>query len=240
MSLILTLNGKGPVLETRYFPSIELDGEYLIALLDLVTFNSIPNVVEGENNLFHIGKYEIRIPTGSYEINDINEYVLDYLLKKRVGILNESDLNKKETVGVQIKANLNTLKTEITTTEKIYFNSKDSIGKILGFENKILEANRKHLSDDIAKITELTTVRVECDIVDGAYQNNLKSNTIYQFPIAVDPGYKIIEKVTKPIYLNVNTRELTTLRIKFLDHNDNLVDFRGENITVRLHLIKVE
>jgi len=40
--------------------------------------NSIPNIDE-KNNLFHIGGKVIRIPTGSYELNDITDLIYNKL-----------------------------------------------------------------------------------------------------------------------------------------------------------------
>jgi len=72
MSITLTLNGNTSVLLADYFPPIELDQNYQYDLISLDTYNSIPSV-DVENNQFHIGKHEIKIPEGSYEISDLSE-----------------------------------------------------------------------------------------------------------------------------------------------------------------------
>jgi len=38
------------------------------------------------------------------------------------------------------------------------------------------------------------------------------------------------------IYLPVNTREISTLSIRITDQNGELINLRGENYTIRLHL----
>jgi len=77
-SFTLTLNGNEPITNISYFPPIELtNGEYECALIDFHMYNSIPNV-DINNNLFHIGDKVIQLPIGSYELNDI----YDFLKKK--------------------------------------------------------------------------------------------------------------------------------------------------------------
>ncbi|XP_065368788.1 uncharacterized protein LOC135961222 [Calliphora vicina] len=74
MSITLTLNGNSSILTANYFPPIALEEDYECSLIDFHTYNSIPNVDE-DNNLFHIGDNIIEIPIGSYELEDIADYL---------------------------------------------------------------------------------------------------------------------------------------------------------------------
>src|SRR6266566_9955703 len=76
MSLTLAFRGKEPVLSTYYYPPIELGyGKWELGLVNFQTFNSIPNV-DKTNNLFHYDDDKVmEIPTGSYEITDIAEFL---------------------------------------------------------------------------------------------------------------------------------------------------------------------
>ena len=69
-----------PVLEVQYFPPIELspDKNYVLDLVELSTFNSIPNIDTG-NNKFYVGKEQLFLPTGSYEIEDIANFLRETL-----------------------------------------------------------------------------------------------------------------------------------------------------------------
>jgi len=114
-SFTLTLNGNEPITNISYFPPIELtNGEYDCALIDFHMYNSIPNV-DINNNLFHIGDKKIQLPIGSYELNDI----YDFLKNK----LKDYDLEKT----FQMESNNNTLQGHITTTKvPIYFNRNNA------------------------------------------------------------------------------------------------------------------
>lgn len=73
---MLCLSGQSSYLGCDIFPSIDLSkGVWEIGLIDLSTYNSIPNVEEGVNNIFYYGDKFIEIPTGSYEIEDLEQYL---------------------------------------------------------------------------------------------------------------------------------------------------------------------
>lgn len=75
-SFTVTLSGRTSELENRFFPPIALNAEknYALALIDLMTFNSIPNIDVDNNTLTIAGHSTIIFPTGSYEITDLEEY----------------------------------------------------------------------------------------------------------------------------------------------------------------------
>lgn len=234
MSLTLTLTGTTSVLTAEYFPPVELSEDFVCGLVDFQTYNSIPNI-DVKNNLFHIGKQNdekeenpaktIEIPIGSYEINDIATYIQD-------------ELNKtKDKPKVLMQANNNTLKCEIKATEKIYFNKPRSIGQLLGFSNaRILEPNITYTSDLAVNIIKVNAIRVECNIISGTYINNKAVHTLHEFSPEVGPGYKIVEVPRNVIYLPVNVKRISSLTLKLVDQDGDLVNFRGETITIRLHL----
>lgn len=224
MSLTLTLNGYSPVLIANYFPPIVFDKNYVCGLISFDSYHTIPNVDE-KNNLFHIGDYIIEIPVGSYEFSDIVDIITD----KYKDLTDEGDL--------YINENFNTFETSIKSTiHPIYFNKERSIGSLLGFSKRVLKPKVENLSDKTIDITNINTVIIECNIVNGSYINNVSAHTIHQFSLDVSPGYKITERPTNPIYLPVNLREISTLVLRVVDQDGNLINFRGEKISIRLHL----
>ena len=123
MSITLTLSGKSSVLSANYFPPIELNGAYECALTDFHSYNSIPNV-DVYNNTFHIGEYEIKIPIGSYELNDIVDYIKEQYKR----------YSKNE---IKIEANNNTMQVKVhSSKDSIYFDRENSIGTLFGFNKK--------------------------------------------------------------------------------------------------------
>jgi hypothetical protein len=227
MSLTLTLSGNSSIINTTYFPTINLNGNYVCALVDFQTYNSIPNIDEN-NNLFYYGTNIIEIPTGSYEIDDINEF-----LNKKVQALDSRNY-------LSIIANNNTLKSEIHSNEIIYFNKPRSLRKLLGFSKQVLQPNKTYESDLPVNVIKVNAIRIECSILSGSFINNVPAHTLHEFSPKVGPGYKIVEVPKNMIYLPVNVKELSCLTIKLIDQDNNLINLRGETITLRIHLKKLD
>ncbi|XP_068990475.1 uncharacterized protein [Neodiprion pinetum] len=104
-SLTLTLSGTSSVLEAQYFPPIELSLEknYVLGLVEFLTFNSIPNIHETCNKFYlkraDNSRESITIPTGSYEIEDIQNF---------------SPKELPSDITLSLKANDNELNSEVT------------------------------------------------------------------------------------------------------------------------------
>lgn len=224
MSITLTLSSNSSELTANYFPPIDLNGAYECALTDFHSYNSIPNV-DVYNNMFHIGELVIEIPIGSYELNDIVDYIAEQYKRFRPE-------NK-----ILMEANNNTMQVKLSSSkEPIYFNKENTIGKLLGFNSKVLEPNINHYSDLPVNIFKVNLLRIESSIAVNTYMNNSKAHTLHEFPINVPPGYKIVEIPKNLIYLPVNSREISSLALRIIDQKGDLINFRGEEITIRIHL----
>lgn len=220
MSYTLTLSGNSSILTANYFPPIELSTNYVCALIDFQTYNSIPNI-DSDNQFLEIGTAKLQIPIGSYEIDDIAKYLSD---------------NSRDRYSIKLYANNNTLKTYIKADKPINFNVSGSVGSLLGFSKEQLTANTTHASDLPVNINKVNIIRVECNIVCGSYLNDKKVYTLHEFYPDTAPGYKILEVPRNLIYLPITKREIGLLTLTLVDQNGDLINFRGETITIRLHL----
>ena len=81
----LTFSGTSSVLEAQYFPPIELsrNKSYFLGLVKLLSFNFIPNINEGINS-FYMDKEIVILPTGSYEIKDIESFLRELLSRRGI------------------------------------------------------------------------------------------------------------------------------------------------------------
>lgn len=230
MSIILTLTGHSSILSIDFQPPIQLDQVFGLALLSFHSYNSIPNIEKGSK--FYLKEkttkklITIEIPEGSYEIGDIEKYILENLKTKL----------KKE-ISFTLKPNNNTLKCELySDTFDIDFNPSDCIRKILGFSKNYLKAGKQYSSDLSVDIIKVRTIHIDTNITSKAFYNDKPSHTIYEFAVAADPGFAIDETPQHLIYLPVSTTEIHNITLKILDQDSELVDFRGEKIIVRLEL----
>lgn len=225
MALTITLSGNSSILTADYFPPIELSKnlDYECGLVDFQTYNSIPNI-DKTNNLFLIGDEVVQFPTGAYEITHINKYISQTLHE------NKRDYN------FSLSVNNNTLQCLMSANEPIFLNVENSIGSLLGFSKRILMPKIRHKSDERVNINKVNAIRIECNIITGSYVNNKPVHTIHEFAPTVPPGYKIIEVPRNVIYLPVNVKQITSITLKIVDQDDNLINFRDELITARLNL----
>ncbi|KAL4123169.1 hypothetical protein QTP88_015392 [Uroleucon formosanum] len=115
--------------------------------------------------------------------------------------------------------------------------SQDSIAPLLGFDKRTLARDRRHESDRVVKIMNVNTIKVECNLALGSFDNGLQSHTIHEFYPVVPPGYKIVEIPKYCVLYKLKTNTIDYVRVSLTDQNGKAIDFRGETVNVRL-LIK--
>ena len=234
MSQTFTLKGRSHRLEAVFTPPIELDPkyDYSLALISLNTWNTIPNIEEGKNKIYYRENSQekvLKIPTGSYELEDIETFVHNQLTGAEAAIIEKNRV-------FSLKPNNNTLKCELKSVYDLNFEPKDSIAKLLGFSPQVLEANILHESDLPVEIIQVATIRVECNIISGSYYTNNPSHTLYEFSPTVDPGYSINIEPRNLIFLPVNEKKLYNITLNLLDQDSRPINFRGEEVVIRLEL----
>src|SRR5271169_6531766 len=233
-SFILTGNSSN---FSTCFNSITLDPnkQYEAALLSLETYNSIPNIIEGKNNEFKYYNGEawktIILSTGAYELNAINNEI------KRQIIVN-GDSNS----AIDITADVSTLKSIVNIDNpnyKVDFGIPSSIGSVLGFETVI--GHGYNVSPKIVDIIQVNSILVNIDIIMCSYVNGSSSHAIYSFYPNAALGHKIVERPNPSfIYYPVSRQDISKMRVWLTDQKGNLVDFRGETITIRIHVREVK
>lgn len=249
-SFTVAFTGNSSVLRCDFFPEIVLSPniDYSCSLLDFTSYNSIPNITEGKNNEFKckwivkekqrdargketsvdVSKEKtISLPTGSYEVEDILKYLKSEFAANKISLSYEIS--------------------DASSTVKIEFNTKiEWIGgtllNLIGFQRRqFFESKTKYSSDHIVKITNIDLIRIECDIVSGSYINGRNCHTVHQFShCKVPPGHKFIEVPKHMIYLPIKEKQLRSIQISIVDQNGDLIDFRGEQISCRIHIKQVK
>lgn len=248
-SFTVSFTGTSSVLQADFLPEITLDPDssYCCGLLDFASYNSIPNVTHGKNNEFQYRYYvdekrkekgkeviksvprdrTISLPTGSYEVEDILKY-----LKFELG---------NERIYLTYEISVETSKVRIGFSTLIEWTG-GTVLDIIGFQRESspkFERNVGYWSTNIVKITQIDIIRIECDIISDSYINGKQCHTIHQFShCKVAPGYKFIEVPHHIIYLPIKEKQLRTIQISVVDQNGNPIDFRGEQISCRIHIRK--
>ena len=221
--VVITLSSKTSDLHENLIHAIELDKnrEYEIALINLWTCNSIPNITP-KNCSFKYGDKIAVLDTGAYEINNIIS-----ALKTKLNITDDSLI---------INANPNTMKVSIFSDKPVDLSATNSIGKTLGFNKILLEANMWHYSDHLLSISQISTIIVSCNLACGSFANGVEKHTIFEFLPKVPAGYLINETPAQIIYVPLNTYRIQFINVRITDQEGSLIDFRGDTVTVKLHI----
>lgn len=222
-SKLFKFSGKSSILSWNLEEPLELDEnvDYGIGLINLETYHSFPNIIEGENNKLYIDNDEISFPTGTYELSDINEYIQKHLDSQDV---------------FEVYPNYNTLKCHLKSNREVDFSKKGTFASLLGFEEKKLLANEMHTSENSVNIMKTNAICVDCNIATGSYDNGKSGHLIYSFFPLVPVGAKIVETPQNIIYLPISVRTIRNISLKIVDQDGELVNLRGETVTVTLHL----
>lgn len=72
-SFTVTFTGTEPELKSVFFPPIELNGDYVIGLVDFQSYNSIFNVKKPLNTLTYYKMEKITTPKGEVTIDELNQ-----------------------------------------------------------------------------------------------------------------------------------------------------------------------
>ena len=221
---------------TEFNPPLGLDKNkrYEMALVNLETYWSFPNVTEKNNDFtFTDGKvnHKILIPKGAYKLSQINDYI-----QSKIG---ELSYPKNSTT---IKPNISTLKCNLTIAKVvlvILFNEPNTIASILGFDYAILNAGleaKVFVGQHIVNIININSIYVHNNIISHSYIDGDLSPVF--FP-TTGVGHKIIQLPRERVYCPVTLDTISEMQTCLTDQNNIDLDLRGENLTIRFHLREI-
>jgi len=223
---------------TTFSTPLTLQEEHEIALVNLETYHSFPNVEVGTSFTYSVDGgtvwKKILVPEGSYELAEIENFIHKELKRR-------NDWNRTNDVShILVTGNLNTLKCELSIRDRRYkvdFRESASVGKIFGFEPEVYDFGT-HVGANTANVLSVNAILVHCDVVGDSYVNGTAQATLYSFFPNVPPGYKIVESPHNLIYLPIKRNVVHSIRLWLTDQADRPLNLRGETVTLRLHVRK--
>ena len=237
VNTLITLSAKSTNFTTKFNPPVKLNGvEHKIALTSLETYHSFPNISE-KNNVFKYSSDNgtswktIEIPKGSYGLLGIYNEILR-------GFRENNDYDEiNKTYPIILLGNKNTAQIvmEISKDYIVNFKAKNGINTVLGFNPKKYNEGY-HRSENVIDILPINSILVHVDNVIGSYMLGVASSVLYSFFPNVAPGVKIIERPYERLYLPIITQDIHELRLRLTDQKGEILDLRGEEVTVSLHL----
>ena len=237
-NVLAVLTGIGPKVSTKLWPPIHIAPEdrMVVALSQVTFYNSFPNIQEMKNNEIEItpGKGKtpimIRLPTGAYEISEMNTEITHQLTSKGV---------KNADKNFVLAPNLATLKSMITLREdfSVNFNTSYTMADVLGFSkmNKLI-GNRRFESDHIVNINQITSLLVFCNCVRPSYVQGKLKSILSNLILSCEPGVKYFDRPQHLTYLPVLNNVLSEITCWVLDQDLHEVQFRGETLEIELKI----
>ena len=232
MSHYIIQSDKNSKVSTDFAPNLELDGPYEIALHSLESYYSFPNIDEKNNkiNVTINGAhwYNLTFAVGCYELDDINDE-----LQRMIVLIG----GKKN--DIVLEPNRNTFQSIMTIMDNVQVNFAipNSIRTVLGFDAQVYKKGR-HLSEHTVNIMSVNSIFVHTNIIGSTYVNGSESPVIYSFFPMVPPGAKIVVEPRVLIYLPVSISVISRLTSWLTDQNNQPLNLRGEELTIKYHLRK--
>ena len=166
-------------------------------------------------------KIEKKLQPGIYELTDLNTAI-----EQKLRYYNQANGEFKiNGLSINIEADTISMKSVLTTSNPIYFNSK--LNELLGFtDTNYIEGT--HISEKPVMITTTDKVHLKYDCVDGSIVNGIREQILFSFNLSATPGYKIIKEPNIILYKKINKTRLESIQFFLEDNNHNPVDFNGE------------
>ncbi|KAK7605183.1 hypothetical protein V9T40_007041 [Parthenolecanium corni] len=211
----ISLTSTEPVIERVYHDGISLSCKYYVGVKAFVTYNSIANISKKYKQAYTLdfvlksvveGKpcpkeIQVEIPTGTYEMKELCEIIIDK--SKAQGVKIEIALDPKATQKLVMKSD-----------HLINFTTPNTIAELLGFKKRIYNKDVEHVSNQVPKLFTINTIKIKCSLVNSNINNNnLRDNTLYEFPLTGSPGEKIVERPNPISYYKTNTDEIHTMDV---------------------------
>lgn len=237
-STSVKLMTKTSTITQRINPTIPLSSGkvYKAALTSFSTFNSIKNVHKDKNDKLKISKdsgktwQTITIQPGSYEIT-----TLDREIKRQLGI----SVKDEKKIYFKVETTINRISLTLDSTHQVDFNVSNTIASLLGFEKKKYTEGY-HNGENLPKITDINSIVIHCDLIEGGYLRGQISNAIYSFPsFKVGIGYKMNEQPSVLQFFPITKPVIDLIRVWVTDENGNLLEFGGEDVVIDIMIKEV-
>ena len=216
---------------------LDNDRDYAIGLVNLDTVYSFPNIeydknnkigytINNSNNLYVVG-----VDTGVYDIDSLNSAIFQKM--KEFG--HYDSVNNKSYIKFHHNKNTGIVEMSIKNGCIVYFNIDCTFRELLGFESKIY-SKALNKSTERVNINSVNTILIHVDVTEKSFVNSTLKPVIHSFSPNVPPGFKIVESPKNIIYVKINQNHISHINVKITDQDGNLLNFRGEKISMRLHI----
>jgi hypothetical protein len=247
-TIVLTNSNAGTArkykLSSKLNNPMRLKNSY-VCISDISIYYSWPNIKDSYGNnkctykrTIDNKEFPITIPDGSYEIEDINNYI-HHIMKN-----NGDNEDKEKKYPIELYANNIYQRVTIVTKDKYILELPiDGLGKVLGFtkvpepgiKNVYIGQNKQQNGDTIPQVERVESVSVHCNLVNNIYQ--LDNSLIYSFTPDKSFGSLLNIKPNFPFWRNTRSNtDINEIEIWFTDQNNIPLDIEDPKIRVELQI----
>lgn len=263
-STTFMINSNKSEITHRFLNPIELNPNlnYELGLIYFSTYNSIFNITDKNNKIkvtiskaskTHTSEqssgdkvtFNIAVYPGAYEIKEISKVIENEIKYSKEFNTPNVDINIKTKPYIKFSPNVVSMNC-VLKLEKgctVLFPKEESFADLLGFEKGKEYKEGINYSTKKVDINNIGRVCIECDIVEGSYEINKKTDlfektsVIYDFPTnTVRRGEKILETPKNIIYYPITIKNINQIRFNIRDEDNNLIDFNQEEIMFKIHI----
>ena len=208
-----------------------------VYLQSFSAWSNIPNIKKDVNDNFtYINNAgitkSVTIPQGAYQLSDIYTYIQN-------AMLNNGDHNSgtsPATYYINFATILPTQQVQITLSNnyQIDFTPANSIAKLIGFDNDLINGNTSFYSTNLVNILTSQSINIICNIANGLLFNGKSSNILYSFNNSIPRGTMINLQPNPVVPCICNKKLIDTVTISFNDENGTSINFNNEQFIVRL------
>ena len=186
------------LINTTFKNKKKLLKNYLDKIKDIINQHESENLLD-KLKIFEVidlpimnEKIEIKLQPGIYELSDLNTAI-----QQKLQYYQDHREYKINGVKINIEADTISMKSVLTTSNPINFNSK--LNELLGFTMECYIPGT-HISEKPVMITTTDKVHLKCDCVDGSIVNGIREQILCSFNLSAPPGYKIIKEPNIILY----------------------------------------
>ncbi|KAK7864455.1 hypothetical protein R5R35_011692 [Gryllus longicercus] len=176
----------------------------------------------------------MKIPTGTYTIDDVNVQIYSALREH----FKEQFASK--TFNFVVDGEEKTQKVRISTSFRLGFDIVGSVGPLLGFTrnvNPTLSGEYVFSDKNVTLVTDFN-VLVSCNVVESGYINNRRAHILYQFYIDKRPSSILEVRPPEKVFHRVTRNWIDDITIRLENPEGQLIPLRSDTDLVVTLLLR--
>ena len=226
--------------------SLELQGEYEVAIAEIFYTNSWFNVNESDNFSFVYKNGPVRChahlkpgfyPHPKYAISEIFLTIKKEYEQKVQRLSTNGTSEPLPPLGLKLTFNIHTQVAELVLKGKdCYVNMSPQLTQALGFKSQRHAKPGAFVGTRLVDLNDVHGLFVYCDLVEPRIVGDVMTSLLGVVPVQGDSGDNVSIRYSKLHYLPILKKNISDIHISLRDDRGQLIKFRRGRVVVTLHL----